>query len=327
MGNSKPQLLMATAIITAFIAAFIAAFTAMSAGCSQADPTSEPTATIITTAAPALSPATATPAATAMPEGPGTEAPEPPTAAPEQSPAAAGNRAPPEAPAGEPDGRTETGSQLTEEPSDQPGRPSNQEDLLDAIRALTPEERDCLPPDVRDGWVSLELDSVVGTHHARILKQVADCVSDEDIVRLMIIPVMEEEIALTPEEKECLAAGNSGRMVRKALETDGEYPVFTDALFVAIAGTFINTQDCLGEERSKQMDISQELAAIIRCIVQDAQGAERLTTAIVEQNEEVMAELEKRVMECAQQFPPQQLVEPPECGREGVDPGAPCRER
>ena len=61
--------------------------------------------------------------------------------------------------------------------------------------------------------------------------------------------------------------------------------------------------------------------------MQDAQGAERLTAAIVEQNEEVMAELEKRAMKCAQQFPPQQLVEPPECGREGVDPGAPCREQ
>ncbi len=297
--------------------ALLLAFAIIAAGCTQADPTTGPTPTAVT----AQAPTTSTPATNPAPE-----APEPPTAAPEPSPADARTRAPRETPAGEPENRMETSSQLTEEPSDQPGRPSNQEDLLDAIRALTPEERDCLRPDVQEGWVSLELDSVVGTHHARILRQVADCVSDEDIVRLMVIPGMDEEIVLTPEEQECLAAGNSGRMVRKALETGGEYPAFTDALFVAISGTFINTQNCMGKERSQQMDVSQELAATIRCIVQDAQEAERLTEAIVDQNEETLAKLEKRAMECAQQFPPQQLVKPPECSKDGVASDTPCRE-
>ena len=74
------------------------------------------------------------------------------------------------------------------------------------------------------------------------------------------------------------------------------------------------------------MDVSQEQAAVIRCTVRDALGAELLTDAIVDQKEEVLAELEQRAMECARQFPPQHLVEPPECGRDGVEPDTPCRE-
>ena len=165
----------------------------------------------------------------------------------------------------------------------------------------------------------------MGTDHARTLKQVADCISDESIVRLMVIPGLQEEITLNQVEKDCLTSGNSGAMVRKALETNGEFPAFTDALFIAVSGTFINIQDCLGEERSQELSVTPEESATLRCIIKDSQEAENLVSAIVDGNDEVLARIEERAKACARMFPPQHLIEPPECGREGVDLELPCR--
>ena len=225
-------------------------------------------------------------------------------------------------------GRTPTQEEtnpVTDEPTDMAGPPSNPQTILEIIEALPPQEKDCLPPEVLDGRVSLALESVVGTDHARTLKQVADCISDEDILRLMVIPGIEEEITLTQDERDCLTIGNSGGMVRKALETNGEFPAFTDAPFIAVAGTLINTQDCLGEERSQEMSITPEETKTLRCIIQNSRNAEDLVNAVVDGNEEVLARMEERAKACARMFPPQYLIEPPECGRDGIDPEAPCR--
>ena len=73
------------------------------------------------------------------------------------------------------------------------------------------------------------------------------------------------------------------------------------------------------------MSVTPEESATLRCIIQDSQGAETLVEAIVDGNKELLTEMEERARACARMFPPQYLVEPPECGRDGVDPEAPCR--
>ena len=302
-------------ILTA-LAPTLLVITAINLACGQADPTPGhlPTGVITKTSS------TSTPAAlptqkeqtTRIPEIP-TTAPETPTKAPAPDPTTTGTRIPGKTPTEE-----ET-NPVTDEPTDMAGPPANPRTILEIIETLSSPERDCLPPEVQNGRVSLALESVVGTDHARILKKVADCISDEDIVRLMVIPGLQEEITLNQVEKDCLTSDNSGAMVRKALETNGEFPAFTDALFIAVSGTFINIQDCLGEERS------QELSVTLRCIIKDSQEAENLVSAIVDGNDEVLARIEERAKACARMFPPQYLIEPPECGREGVDLELPCR--
>ena len=221
---------------------------------------------------------------------------------------------------------TQTPVELTQEPSDMPGRPVNPQDVTGAIQNLSPEKQECLPPEVRQGQVSLDPDSVVGTEHALALKQVADCLDDEEIVRVMIIPSIEEEFLLTSDEEDCLASGNSGGMIRTALETEGRYPDFTDAIFIAVAGAFINLQDCLGEERAREVGISDGDLDIVRCIVGDPQGAHDLVRAIVTGDQDKSAQLQEQAMGCALQFPPELLIEPPPCGTEGLEPDDPCRE-
>ena len=202
---------------------------------------------------------------------------------------------------------------LAREPSDQPGRPGNPEGILQAIRGLTQEERDCLHAEVRDGRVELSLDTVVGQSHARTLRAVADCVSDKAIVRLMVIPSLEEEAGmLSPEEKECLTAGNTGRTIRSALSTDGEYPVFSDAMFAAVAGLMINARTCLGDQLLKVMGIDRKDIEQIVCIIRDAQEAERLTNAIVNGDDAILEDLEEQARDCGLQSDPDAPAEPPE---------------
>ena len=299
----------ANAIVTLALAILII-------GCSQAEtPTAQPEPAGATVPVAGTTAGASTPAV--QPEEP----PDAPTTA-----AAAAIEAPLETPEAEPDVRPTAGHNTgpTDEPTDQPGLPDDPEVLMAAIAALSPEEQACLPAEVREGYVSLGLDTIVGTHHARILREVADCVDDAGITRLMIIPGIKEEIQLSGEESDCMTAGNSGRMLRKVLETNGEYPVFTDALAMAAAGTFINTQDCLGEERTSQMSVSPELVGMIRCLVRDAQEAEGLTARIVDGDPEVLAMLEEKGQECAGQFPSPHHPDQPECGRGGAEPGVRC---
>ena len=202
---------------------------------------------------------------------------------------------------------------MAREPSDQPGRPGNPEGILEAIEELTQEERDCLPGEVRNGRVELSLNAVVGQRHARTLRAVADCISDEAIVRLMVIPGLEEKAGLlSPQEKECLSASNTGRTVRSALSTDGEYPLFTDAMLAAVLGLVINTRTCLGDRHLKAMGLERNDVEHIVCIIQDAHEAERLTNAFVNGDDAILQDLEERARNCIPQSNPSAPAEPPE---------------
>ena len=202
---------------------------------------------------------------------------------------------------------------MAREPSDQPGRPGNPEGTLEAIRELTEEERDCLPGEVREGRVELSPKAVVGQSHARTLRAVADCISDEAIVRLMVIPGLEGEAGLlSPEEKECLAASNTGRTIRSALLTDGEYPRFSNAMTAAVFGLVINARTCLRDRLLKVMGLDRKDVEQIVCIIRDAQEAERLTNAIVNGDDTILEDLEERARDCVLQSDPGAPADPTE---------------
>ena len=208
---------------------------------------------------------------------------------------------------------------MAREPSDQPGRPGNPEGTLEAIGGLTQEEKDCLPRKVRNGRIELSPDAVVGQNHARTLRAVADCISDEAIVRLMVIPGLEEKAGLlSPQEKECLSASNTGRTIRSALLTDGEYPLFPDAMLAAVLGLVINSRTCLGDRHLKAMGLDWNDVEHIICIIRDAHEAERLTNAIVNGDDAILQDLEERARDCDPQSHPSAPAEPP-----GVRPGRP----
>ena len=298
----------------------LAAGIALTAGCAETRPTPVPAAHKgpETGANPLQPPAIAE---TQTPRGLG-ELPQAANAAPAKEPRAGstegteaaqetrgttpGESAAPTAPMPEPT------HHMFREPSDQPGRPGNPEGVLEAIGGLTQEERDCLPGEVRDGRVELSLDAVVGQGHASTLRAVADCVSDEAIMRLMVIPGLQEKAGLSPQEKECLAASNTGRTVRSALSTDGEHPLFSDAMFAAVSGLVINAKTCLGDRRLKAMGLDRNDVEHIVCIIRDAHEAERLTNAIVNGDDAILQELEERARDCGPQSHPGAPTEPPE---------------
>ena len=202
---------------------------------------------------------------------------------------------------------------MAREPSDQPGRPGNPEGTLEAIRGLTQQERDCLPGAVREGRVELSPNVVVGQSHARTLRAVADCISDEAIMRLMVIPSLEEKAGLlSPEEKECLGASNTGRTIRSALLTDGEYPRFSDAMTAAAFGLVINARTCLGNRFLKAVGLDRKDVEQIVCIIRDAPEAERLTNAIVNGDDAILEDLEEQARDCGLQSDPDAPAEPPE---------------
>ena len=202
---------------------------------------------------------------------------------------------------------------MAREPSDQPGRPGNPEGTLEAIRGLTQEERDCLPGAVREGRIELSPNVVVGQSHARTLRAVADCISDEAIMRLMVIPSLEEKAGLlSPEEKECLGASNTGRTIRSALLTDGEYPRFSDAMTAAAFGLVINARTCLGNRFLKAVGLERNDVEQIVCIIRDAPEAERLTNAIVNGDDAILEDLEEQARDCGLQSDPDAPAEPPE---------------
>ena len=193
---------------------------------------------------------------------------------------------------------------MAQELTDQPGRPANPENTLKAIQMLPQEELDCLPPDVMKGRVELSLQNVGSQHHAQVLRAVADCVSDQSIVRLMMIPGLQEQTMLQQEEEQCLMESNSGAMVRLALSTDGQYPQFTDAAFIAIVGILHNAQECLSPDKFAKMDIPEKDMLHLFCIIPAPQDALALITAIVEDDQVTLNQTKTRAIACAQEYPP-----------------------
>ena len=299
----------------------LAAGIALTAGCAETGPTPVPAAHKGPEIGTNPLPPPPTIAETQTPRGLG-ELPQAANAAPAKEPRAGstegtqagqktrgttpGESAAPTAPMPEPT------HHMAREPSDQPGRPGNPEDTREAIRGLTQEERDCLPGEVRDGRVELSLDAVVGQDHARTLRAVSECVSDKAIVRLMVIPFLQEKAGLSPQEKECLTASNTGRTVRSALLTNGEYPLFSDAMSAAVSGLVINARTCLGDRLLKAMGFDRNDVEQIVCIIRDAHEAERLTNAIVNGDDAILQDLEERARDCGLQSHPGTPEQPPE---------------
>ena len=110
----------------------------------------------------------------------------------------------------------------------------------------------------------------------------------------MVIPGLEEKAGLfSPQEKGCLKASNTGRTIRSALSTDGEYPQFSDAMLAAVLGLVINARTCLGDRILKAMGLDRNDAEQIVCIIRDAHEAERLTNAIVNGDDAILQYLEE----------------------------------
>ena len=213
------------------------------------------------------------------------------------------------------------------EPSDGPARPDNSDEVIALIQALQEEQQECLPQNARDGWVDLDPDSIVSTFHARTLREVTECLTDENIARLMVIPGMERGMNLTEEEKTCIAGSNAGTLVKTALKNSEEYPALFDALFIANVGTTLNAEACAGDRVWEETGMGQQNRSLITCIIRTPEEALEMMNAVTQGDEQRMEELETRAAQCAKQFPPEPLPEShAECTQEDRDAGALCRE-
>ena len=272
--------------------------------------------------------------ATSEPETPEPRKPrqQPTEESPAEKPEPQGAKATPEpepeaTPESEPEATPEPERGPDEEQTDGPARPDDPERTMNLIQALPRTERDCLSEEVKNGWVELKLSSVMSARHAQALREATECLSDESVVSLMIIPEFEDQASLSDQDRNCLRAGNSGNLVRTALRNIDDYTVLTDSLFIAGVGIMLNTASCLGEQRLEETGMSQHNQKLLSCIIQTPEEALETINAVAAGDQEKLAELEERSATCAQQFPPEPLPEPfAECTKEDREAGYLCRE-
>ena len=293
-------------IRAAGIGAALALFLAATAAC-QPDTPALPSPT--PEAVPTLTPRANSPTATAAPPEIATaEKPTPANAArgtgpaPRTPPPTEGQAAAPDAPAS-PDPvnapKNEAG-ELTQEPTDQPGPPRDPELIRQLVAQLPPSAQECLPPAVAEGKVETDITAAASARHVQVLDNAAQCLTNQEIARLMILPAFSAEMDLTQAEKACIEESNSGSMVRKSLNTRGAYPRYMDAAYFTVAGTMLNLIECAGFQRVNTMlQIRPQELDILTCTIANGREAEDWLDQLIDSTEDATMRYEARSYECS----------------------------
>ena len=216
-------------------------------------------------------------------------------------------------------------SHVTDEPTDQPGPPHDGPGTAAAIAALPEHERACLDPDIQAGRIELNVTAIIGALHARMVSEATGCLSNESIMRLMVLPALEDDAALTPEQSACLAHSNSGGLFRSHLGTGDDYTLYQASLFTAMAALALNAERCLDADTLVAMNIPGTELHRLRCIVSTPEQAAALHARTLDLGPSALDQAIDDAATCLASHPPQPLVEPlPNCTQEEIDAGLPC---
>ena len=248
---------------------------------------------------------TSAPTATAVP----TEASPTRTPAPTESPAT-------------PNGTGE----VTEEPSDQPGPPQNGPETAAAIAALTQTERECLDENLQNGRVEMAVLNLMSTWHTDELNRAAACLSDESIVRVMVLPAMAADIELDAQEADCISQSALGGMIRRTLPHGANYPMLDSALFSVVSHMALTAEICTAPDKFQRLRLQDTELNRLKCIVATPEEAETLLADTLARGPQAVSASLKDAEECLAQQPPAVLIEPlPNCTDEQRAQGLPCR--
>ena len=208
-------------------------------------------------------------------------------------------------------------------PGDDPPQPT---DTPPSTTAPPTDATDCVPQEIGSGGFEILMDRSIAQQHADALTKAADCLSDKEMIRLVLIPAIDAETDLKPDQVSCLMESNTGGMYRRTLRAGKEDALFQAALFVSMTSLALNARDCLTEEILREMTIKSTEMDRLQCIVSTPEDAETLLDEITGKGPEILNLRIQNARDCLTKYPPEPLIEPlPDCTKEQGEAGLPCR--
>ena len=189
-------------------------------------------------------------------------------------------------------------SAVQREPSDQPGPPENLEETMAAIAALTAEERACLPQEVNGGRTELSLHGIIGQAHAETLEKTANCVTDQSLVNLLLMPQIEAYRTVTEEERNCIASGDIPEMIRLTLPHATSHTTYANIYFITLMATAQRTAQCLGPEALYHQGVTAEDLVAIECLTSTGGGPRTMIEDILKLQGNKSNILEEAAIRC-----------------------------
>ena len=215
---------------------------------------------------------------------------------------------------------------VTDEMTDEPGPPGDPETVMALIASLTQETQDCLPEEIREGRFTPSILELMSARHAQVLTEAANCLSDEEITRLMILPGLAPAGPLPDEQANCIVAGNTGELVRATLPLLNNFAALDAALFAVAAHLTLTATSCVPPENHKDLFLAGTELDRLRCITPTAADAAHLRDRIITEGPQALDNAIQQAQPCLLLYPPAPLIEPlPNCTEEQKESGLPCR--
>ena len=219
-----------------------------------------------------------------------------------------------------------TSREVTQEPTAEPaglhGQPTDEPKAAPDTTALTPEQQDCLPEEIREGRSILEM---LNPHEAGIMSQAIACLTDEDITRFLILPGITLGETLPQEQVDCIVQPETGAMMRSSLALSGDLIALDAALFSVIAHITLTAAACVPPEQFHKLFLPGTPLDRLKCIVPTAKDAIALFDETLQEGDQPLELAIVQAQPCLLQHPPVMLIEPlPDCTDEQRESGLPC---
>ena len=201
---------------------------------------------------------------------------------------------------------------------------------IEELMAMFPaHEQECLPDAVKQGKDPMAANAEDGPLPEEALMQLMDCLSDESIALVMIIPILEEDGELSQETKDCISNGPTGSLLKKiiteiaSMQKSENHEGAAQKFMAMTLGMMLSTTQCLNEEEATRMGMSLQERDALTCITggdpENSTFVEDFMEAMITQDEEALATFENISEEC---YATTGVAEVPQ-GLEAKDPEAP----
>ena len=143
-----------------------------------------------------------------------------------------------------------------------------------------------------------------------------NCLSDESIARMLIIPSFQEEAVVSQETAECIAQGPTGGIIRAIVagpEMQEEPEAMMGTTLATMMAMTVVMLDCLNDEEWAERGMKPQDREMLRCINRQI-PMEEMVDAVLRQDMEKLEQLETLSDACAMESQPTSLPE----NREGA---------
>ena len=189
--------------------------------------------------------------------------------------------------------------------------------LQEMLGHLPQEELACLEENFPTGREVWQGPSMPMPDDLEATRALFNCLSDQSIARMMIIPSFQEEDAVSPETAECIAQGPAGGVIR-AIVTGTETQEGPEAMMgtmlaammgmtvvmlAAMMGMTVVMLDCLSDEEWAERGMEPEDRQMLDCISEQI-DMEEMITAVLQQDMEKLEQFGALTERCAMGNPP-----------------------